>query len=115
MKGLFVLLLLCGGATAAHAQLLPVPGAKNPNWKTEKFAALPEATPFDEPPKTDRMPNAAQRSIASAGNRHYYWDASRQLSYQWLSRPGSNTIAPDKEVLVREDRTGITYTFRRKQ
>ncbi|MFD2718250.1 hypothetical protein ACFST9_05960 [Hymenobacter monticola] len=115
MKRLLLLSVLLSRADAAQAQLLPVPGSKNPDWKVEKKEALPEATPFDEAPKLDRMPNAAQKSIASIGNRHYHWDAERQLAYQWLSRSGSGTLAPDKEVLVREERTGITYTFRRKQ
>ncbi|MDO7846576.1 hypothetical protein Q5H92_09430 [Hymenobacter sp. M29] len=115
MKSLFILLALFGGASAAHAQLLPVPGAKNPDWKTEKSEAQPSATPFDEPLKTDRMPNAMQNSIVSKGNQHRYWDADRQLAYTWQSRPNSGTVAPDQEVLVREDRTGITYTFRRKR
>ena len=115
MKRLFTLLALCGSISAAHAQLLPVPGAKNPDWKVEKKEARAEATPFDEPPKIDRMPNAVQNSIVSKGDVHHYWDADRQLAYQWSSRPGSGTVAPDKEVLVREDRTGITYTFRRQR
>ncbi|WP_201979098.1 hypothetical protein [Hymenobacter rubidus] len=115
MKSLFVLFALSGSAAAVQAQLLPVPGAKNPDWKTEKFEPLPEATPFDEPPKVDRMPNALQKSIVSAGNLHHYWDADRQLAYEWRSRLGSGTVAPDKEVLVYEERTGITYTFRRKR
>ncbi|GAB3730181.1 hypothetical protein GCM10027594_12210 [Hymenobacter agri] len=92
-----------------------MPGAKNPDWKAEKSEKLPDATPFDEAPRPDRMPNAAQRSIASSGNRHFHWDAERQLAYQWLSRPGSNSIAPDKQVLVREEQTGIVYTFQRRR
>ncbi|MBF9222826.1 hypothetical protein [Hymenobacter ruricola] len=115
MKILPILVALYCSISVAHAQLLPVPGVKNPDWKVEKKEALPDATPFDEAPKTDRMPNAAQKGISSIGNRHYHWDAEHQLAYQWLSRPGSGTVAPDKEVLVREERTGITYTFRRKQ
>jgi hypothetical protein len=115
MKSFIVLLALCGGASVAQAQLLPVPGVKNPDWQAEKSEAAAEATPFGEAPTADRMPNAAQKSISSSGNRHYHWDAERQLAYQWQSRPGSGTVAPDKEVLVREDRTGITYTFRRKR
>ncbi|WP_198074695.1 hypothetical protein [Hymenobacter negativus] len=115
MKALLLPLALYCGISAAHAQLLPVPGAKNPDWKVEKKEALPEATPFDELPKTDRMPNAAQKGIASIGNRHYHWDAERQLAYQWLSRPNSGTVAPDKKVVVREDRTGLTYTFIRRR
>jgi hypothetical protein len=115
MKRLFLFLVLLSGAHAAQAQLLPVPGSNNPDWKAEKAEPLPDATPGGEPLKTDRMPNAGQRSISSSGNRHYHWDAEHQLAYQWLSRPGSGTVAPDKEVLVREERTGITYTFRRKQ
>jgi len=115
MKSRFFLLLLSGGVFTPQAQLLPVPGARNPDWKVEKTETLPNATPFGEPPKVDRMPNAVQNSIASSGNRHYHWDANRQLAYQWLSRRGSGTVAPDKEVLVREEQTGTVYTFRRRQ
>ena len=113
MKSLFTLLALCGIASVAHAQLLPVPGAKNPDWKVEKKEALPQASLSDEPIRIDRMPNAMQNSIVSKGDVHHYWDADRQLAYEWRSRPGSGSVAPDKAVLVREDRTGTTYTFRR--
>ncbi|MCI1189535.1 hypothetical protein MON38_19095 [Hymenobacter sp. DH14] len=115
MKSQLLLIVLGCGMSVAHAQLLPVPGAKNPDWNKEKAEAQPEATPFGEAPQVDPMPNAVQNSIASTGNHHYYWDASRQLAYQWRSRPGSGTVAPDKQVQVREDRTGIVYTFRRKR
>jgi hypothetical protein len=115
MKRLLLLVALLNGAHAAQAQLLPVPGSRNPDWNAEKTEALPEATPVGEPFKTDPMPNAAHKSIASSGNRHYHWDADRRLAYRWRSRPGSGTVAPDEEVLVRDERTGITYTFRRRQ
>ncbi|WP_210516595.1 hypothetical protein [Hymenobacter terricola] len=115
MKILAVSFALCCSISIAHAQLLPVPGAKNPDWKTDNFEALPGAISFGEAPKTDRMPNAVQNSIISEGNLHHYWDANRQLAYQWRSRSGSGTVAPDKEVLVREERTGLTYTYRRRR
>ncbi|MDQ2771371.1 MAG: hypothetical protein M3Y54_12840 [Bacteroidota bacterium] len=109
MKILFSLAVLCG-ATAAHAQLLPVPGAKNPDWKLEKSEA-PQAERLLPP--TDRMPNAAQKSVLSTGNQHAYWDADRQLAYQWQSGPGS--VKPEKQVKVLEQRTGIAYVYRRRQ
>ncbi|MBF9143606.1 hypothetical protein [Hymenobacter properus] len=115
MKALLLPLALYCGISAVHAQLLPVPGAKNPDWKVETPEVVPEAVPFGEAPKTDRMPNAVQKSIASKGNLHHYWDAERQLTYEWRSRPGSGTVAPDKKVVVREDRTGLTYTFIRRR
>ena len=104
--------LTCG-ATAALAQLLPVPGIKNPDWKLEKSEALQlEGLPV-LPPPTDRMPNAAQKSIQSSGNQHAYWDADRQLAYQWQSSPG--TVKPEQQVKVLEQRTGIAYIYRRRQ
>jgi hypothetical protein len=99
----------------AHAQLLPVPGTSNPDWTLEKAEPIsPNPRPVQRV-GIDRMPNAAQKSIASSGNQHYHWDAKKQLVYTWLSRPGSQTIAPDKEVTVRDDRTDSVYTFRRAQ
>ena len=113
MKRLFLLIALFGGASAAHAQLLPAPGSKNPDWNLEKSEVRKETSAPVLPAPTDRMPNAAQKSISSNGNHHYHWDADRQLAYDWLSQPGS--VAPDKQVTVREQRTGTVYTFRRKE
>ena len=114
MKRLLFAASLLFAAPAAYAQLLPVPGVKNPDWKLEKTETLPGAEPSDLQSGTDRMPNAAQRSIAGAGNHHYWWDGTRQLAYDWLSRPSSGSVAPDKAVAVREERTGTTYIFRRR-
>ncbi|MDQ2792576.1 MAG: hypothetical protein M3Y12_01010 [Bacteroidota bacterium] len=114
MKRLLLATSLLFAAPAAHAQLLPVPGAKNPDWKLEKAETRPETEPLVLLPGMDQMPNAAQRSIASADNHHYWWDGTRQLAYDWLSRPSSGSIAPDKAVAVREERTGTTYIFRRR-
>jgi hypothetical protein len=99
----------------AHAQLLPVPRAQNPDWTLKKAAPLVTYPVPVQRVGTDRMPNAVQKSIGSSGNQHYHWDAKKQLVYTWLSRPGSETIAPDKEVTVRDARTDIVYTFRRAQ
>ena len=93
-----------------HAQVLPVPGARNADWaleKTEQRRTGQAATLLG----SDRMPNAGQGSIASIGNRNYQWDANRQLAYEWLSRSGSP--APADLVAVRDDRTGTVYTYRR--
>jgi hypothetical protein len=112
MKRLFLSLTILGSAFAAHAQLLPAPGNKNPDWTLEKSEVRKEAGAPVLPAPTDRMPNAVQKSISSYGNHHYHWDADHQLVYDWLSQPGS--VAPDKQVTVREQRTGTVYTFRRK-
>ena len=104
---------LLGGPIASHAQLLPVPGAKNSDWNLEKSEALQQKGQPVLPPPTDRMPNAAPRSISSIGNQHSYWDADRQLAYQWQDEPGS--VKPEQQVRVIEQRTGIAYTYRRRK
>ena len=114
MKRPLLAACLLFAAPATYAQLLPVPGAHNPNWKLQKTETLPGAQPSDPLSSSDRMPNAAQRSIVSAGNHQYWWDGTRQLAYDWLSRPGSGSAAPDKAVAVRDERTGTTYTFLRR-
>jgi hypothetical protein len=57
------------------------------------------------------MPNALGKSILSIGDTHRYWDAARQLSYEWQSRAGQ--VAPDSLVTVRQQSTGATFTYRR--
>ncbi len=93
MKRLLLLVILLCTASIAYAQLLPVPGAKNPGWTLEKSDVQQVDGQLALPSATDRMPNAAQKSISSDGNRHSFWDADRQLAYQWLSRSG--TTAPE--------------------
>ena len=66
MKGLLLCSAVLLGATlAAHAQVLPVPGGKNPDWVL--FGAY--RRPYDSqaiwPPSTSPMPNAAGKSILS--------------------------------------------------
>ncbi|GAB3234755.1 hypothetical protein GCM10027346_23880 [Hymenobacter seoulensis] len=105
-------LLTCG--VSARAQLLPVPGASNPDWTLVK-KHTPPASPGDSGPMpTDRMPNGAPKGVTSMGNHHFHWDSERELTYEWDSRPGSGTVAPDKAVTVHERKTNSTYTFRRR-
>ena len=114
MKSFFLSAALLIGVSA-HAQFLPVPGAENPDWTLERSEAPPAPSQFMRPLGTDPMPNALQKSISSSGNRHYHWDGNRQLAYMWLS--DSNTacsVAPDKRVTVREERTGTVYVYRRR-
>ena len=106
--------MLCAATSIAHAQSLPVPGAKNSDWSLEKTELRPNADPSDVLPGTDRMPNAVQKSVKSIGNRHYHWDSNWQLAYEWLSRPSSGSIVPDKLVTVRQEPTGTIYTYRRR-
>lgn len=105
--------ILCAAASLGHAQQLPVPGGKNPDWVLEKSKMRPNAQPTDVLPGMYPMPNAMQNSIKSIGNRHYYWDSHHQFAYEWLSRSSSGSIAPDAVVTVRKGPEGTTYTFRR--
>ena len=111
LPGLLLVLGVTGFAHAAQAQTLPVPGTRNPDWALEKTEARPTAGPSAALLGSDRMPNATQQSVSSAGNRHYQWDADQQLAYEWLGRSGSE--APGQSVAVRDERTGTVYTYRR--
>lgn len=102
-----------GFASGAQAQALPLPGARNPEWALENTAPYAyRQGPNDLLPTNDRMPNASQRSVLSNGNRSYHWDAARQLAYEWPNHTGS--VGPYDSVTVRDDRTGTTYTYRRR-
>ena len=106
---LFGVFLLSG--LVAKAQLLPVPNSKNPDWvllKTEKQHSDGQPS---FPAGTDKMPNAAQKSISSQGNHHFHWDASHQLAYDWVSADGA--WAPLETITVREQRSDIAYIYRR--
>jgi hypothetical protein len=124
-------LLLCpslvlGTALAAHAQLLPVPNTRNPDWvqidtklgfRPSQPDTLPsgrDRMPVADPSRgnTTRMPNAQRKNLTSIGNTYHYWDADRKLAYEWQARSGS--AAPDSTVTVRQQSTGATYTYRRR-
>jgi hypothetical protein len=127
MKTLLCFAFWVGATAAAHAQILPVPNARNPDWILDNTTlgsrpSRPDSAPGsrDRMPIADpsrqggvsAMPNALTKSISSVGNRHYYWDAARQLSYEWQSRP--NQVAPDSLVKVRQQATGATFTYRKR-
>ncbi|MBW3129186.1 hypothetical protein [Hymenobacter profundi] len=113
MKPLLSILTVISTVSAAQAQLLPAPHQQNPDWTLQKVEAQTSASIATvPPPATEPMPNSLQKSISSAGNRRRVWDAKRQLAYEWVSRP--DEMAPNKLVLVREQRTGAVYTYARK-
>jgi hypothetical protein len=110
-------LLLCPAvllttALAAQAQVLPVPGGKNPDWVLLQTEWKPYDGQVMQSISLDRMPNAAAKSIISKGNHHYYWDAARQLSYEWLSNP--DQVAPNSVVVVHQQTTGATFAYRKR-
>jgi hypothetical protein len=123
-------LLLCAGLVlgttlAAHAQLLPVPNTRNPDWvqtdtklgfRPSRPDSLPgsrDRMPIVDPSRgTARMPNALRKNLTSIGNTYRYWDADRKLAYEWQARTGS--AAPDSTVTVLQQATGATYTYRRR-
>ena len=128
MKILSCLVAWLGATALGHAQVLPVPNARNPDWVLTKTTpgfrpSRPDSLPGsrDQMPianpgrsrsgEATPMPNGLGRSITSIGNRHEYWDAARQLSYEWQARPGQT--APDSLVTVRQRATGATFTYRR--
>ena len=104
--------MLLTASLAAQAQVLPVPGGKNPDWVLVQTERKPYAGQDMWPTSTDRMPNAAAKSIKSMGNHHYYWDATRQLSYEWLSKP--DQVAPSSLVIVHQQTTGATFVYRKR-
>jgi hypothetical protein len=111
-------LLLCsaallGATLAAHAQVLPVPGGTNPDWVLFGTYKNPYDGQAVEPPTTDRMPNAAAKSIKSIGNHRYYWDADRQLAYDWFSKDG--VLSPLALVNVRVQQQDIVYSYHRRR
>ena len=113
MKFLLIILVVGSTASAEQAQLLPAPHQKNPDWTLQKMEAPTEDGATMMQPVNDDMPNAMQKGISSIGNRHHVWDSKRQLVYEWISQP--NEMAPDKLVLVSEQRTGTVYTYVRKK
>jgi hypothetical protein len=61
------------------------------------------------------MPNSQlNKNLSSSNGRYRYWDSARQLAYEWQARPGSNSAAPDSLVTVYQQKTGATYTYRRR-
>jgi hypothetical protein len=111
-------LLLCsatllGTSLVAQAQILPVPGGTNPDWVLFGTYKKPYDGRVIEPPTADRMPNAAAKSIKSIGNHHYYWDADRQLAYDWLSKDG--ILAPLALVNVRVQQQDVVYSYHRRR
>lgn len=113
MKGFLTSVVLLSGASAAHAQLLLIPGQQNSDWvlmKTEPRPYGAQATQIPPPPATDRMPNAGQKSIKSNGDHCYYWAADRRLAYDWFRRDGK--LEPSKIVTVREQRKDVVYVYR---
>lgn len=107
-----------------------MPDTRNPDWKFEKTEHRRYNAPLDTLPGgrdgmstasydrysssgSDKMPNAAQKSISSAGNRSYHWDADRQLAYTWPSQPIQSGRPEPDTVKVQEQRTGTVHTYRR--
>lgn len=127
MKFVFLFVGLIWLDSVAQAQVLPIPGNQNPDWILEKTEynvySQQLRPPFEKGSQllgntsahanaVDRMPNSFPKSIRSIGNRHSYWDAERQVSYEWVSRSGG--LAPDDLVILREEQTGNIYTYRQK-
>ena len=126
MRRICCLMAWLGATALSHAQVLPVPNARNPDWVLDKTTLgsrpsrpdtlpggrdqMPIANPDRQRPPA-AMPNALTRSISSMGQRRYYWDAAQQLGYEWQARPGQTT--PDRLVTVRQQATGATFTYRR--
>ena len=128
MKSLLCAVAWLGASILSHAQVLPVPNARNPDWVLAKATSgfrlsrpdslpggrdrMPIVKPNREGPKDAiPMPNGLSQRITSIGDRHEYWDAARQLRYEWQSR--TDQVGPDSLVTVRQQATGATFTYRR--
>jgi hypothetical protein len=125
-------LLLCPALAlcttlAAHAQLLPVPNTRNPDWvqidtklgfrpsRPDSLLGSRDRMPIVDPSRgsASQMPNAlGKKNLINVGNAYRYWDADRKLAYEWQARPGS--AAPDSIVTVQQQATGATYTYCRR-
>ncbi|RZK97472.1 MAG: hypothetical protein EOO62_27955, partial [Hymenobacter sp.] len=89
MKQLLLLPALLATSLAAHAQLLPVPNTRNPDWvQTDTKLGFRPSHPDTLPGSRDRMPtvdprrngaptmpNALRKNLTSIGNTYRYWDA----------------------------------------
>ncbi|TDN35924.1 hypothetical protein E4631_04555 [Hymenobacter sp. UV11] len=126
MRSLWCATAWLGATALSHAQVLPVPNARNLDWVLDKTTlgtrpSRPDSLPGgrDQMPIVDpnrqggvaAMPNALAKSITGSGNYHQYWDAARKLNYEWQSRLGQ--LAPDSLVTVKQQDTGATFTYRR--
>ena len=111
------LLLLCPAvlltaSLAAQAQVLPVPGGKNPDWVLVQTEQKLYDGHIIQSSNIDRMPNAEAKSIKSIGNHHYYWNAANHLAYDWVSKDGM--LEPLGLVNVREQQQSTVYSYRRR-
>ncbi|MGI4759104.1 MAG: hypothetical protein ACRYF0_00255 [Janthinobacterium lividum] len=129
--------LLCFGSwlgttIIAHAQLLPVPNARNPDWVLDKVTLNSRSSQPDTlPGNRDRMPIASPnpqgkalampnalttsisgKSVSIVGGQQYYWDAAQQLRYEWSARHGQGV--PDSLVIVHQQITGATFTYHKR-
>jgi hypothetical protein len=104
--------ILLAASLAAQAQVLPVPGGKNPDWEFLRTERKPYDGHIIRSSSVDRMPNAAAKSIKSIGNHHYYWDDATQLAYDWFSKEG--TLGPVVLINVRAQQQSTVYTYRRR-
>ncbi|QJX47421.1 hypothetical protein HMJ29_10925 [Hymenobacter taeanensis] len=68
---------------AAHAQKLPVPGQKNPDWKLQKTEELFTAELLAPQPRPVPMPSpkTSGGTLDSAGNWHIWYDPEHNVRY----------------------------------
>ena len=100
--------LVLYAASSAHAQKLPVPGQKNPDWSLQKTEEY-QLSHLEQQPEPIPMPSPRLRGGTrdSAGNWEILYDSERHVRYNLREQKRG-------WVRVQNLRTGTVYTYVRK-
>jgi hypothetical protein len=104
-----IVLGLCGLTNlTTHAQKLPVPGQKNPDWKLQKTEELASSEPLVSQPRPVPMPSPEITGgmLDSTGAWQILYDPKHHVRYN---------LRAQKQGIVRVQNleTGTVYTYQR--
>ena len=99
--------VLCA-TSSAHAQKLPVPGQKNPDWSLQKTEEY-QLSHLEQQPEPIPMPSPRLRGgmLDSAGNWRILYNSELRVRYNLREQKRG-------WVRVQNLRTGTVYTYVRK-